>query len=165
MPEAKDEGNVQQRPFSQTGFIDDFRTARAVIAGGGYSMMGEAVHLHVPMFAIPIKGQYEQEINVRYLKQLGYGDWSFQLERERLARFIEDIPRFTSNLQRRYLPRDNQMIFGCLDELLDGIRQDEPPPKTLQSPAMRKYEGTLLPEEKAGEIAWDLIANPFVTTT
>ena len=163
MPEAKEEGNVQQRPFSQTGFIDDFRTARAVIAGGGYSMMGEAVHLHVPMFAIPIKGQYEQEINVRYLKQLGYGDWSFQLERERLARFLDDIPRFTANLQRRYLPRDNQMIFGCLDELLNGIRQDEPAPKTLQSPAMRKYEGTLLPEEKAGDIPWDLIANPLMT--
>ncbi|MCK6508632.1 teichoic acid biosynthesis protein [Myxococcota bacterium] len=164
MPEAKQDGNVQQQPFSQTGFIEDFRTARAVIAGGGYSMMGEAVHLHVPMFAVPIKGQYEQEINVRYLKQLGYGDWSFQIERDRLARFLDDVPRYTQNLQRRYVPRDNQMLFGCLDELLHAISLNEPPPATLQSPAMRKYQGPLLPEEKSGDIPWDEIANPLLDT-
>src|SRR5262245_28780476 len=46
-------GNVRLRPFSGTGFLEDLRTARGVIAGGGFSLMSEAVSLRVPMLAIP----------------------------------------------------------------------------------------------------------------
>ena len=39
---------------SETGFVDALRTARAVIATGGFSLMSEAVHLRVPMLAVPL---------------------------------------------------------------------------------------------------------------
>ncbi|MCB9640095.1 MAG: teichoic acid biosynthesis protein [Myxococcales bacterium] len=163
MPEAGEiDGHIHLRPFSQEGFIEDFRTARAVIAGGGFSMMSEAVHLHVPMLAVPIEGQYEQEFNARYLKQLGYGDWTFQLDRERVLRFIEDTPRYRQNLAR-YISRDNSLIFGCIDELLRCIKLDEPAPARLQSPALSKYAGPLLPEERDGSLPWGLIANPALS--
>ena len=38
------EGNVTLRTFSERGFVDDLRTARAVVAGGGFSLLSEAVH-------------------------------------------------------------------------------------------------------------------------
>ena len=54
--EEQVEGNLRYRPFSEAGFIDDLASARAVIAGGGFTLMGEAVYLHKPMLAVPARG-------------------------------------------------------------------------------------------------------------
>src|SRR4051812_17973597 len=62
--------NLLYRPFSEAGFIDDLRTARGVIAGGGFTLMSEAVYLHKPMLSIPVEGQFEQVLNARYLENL-----------------------------------------------------------------------------------------------
>ncbi len=140
------EGNVTLCPFSQDGFVDDLRTARAVIAGGGFSLMGEAVHLHVPMLSVPIEGQYEQELNARYLQQLGYGSWSADLDAERIAEFLRRSDEFSHKLEG-YQPRDNGMLFSCVDELLRGLELDEPRPIKLQSPALGSYDGPPIPED------------------
>jgi uncharacterized protein (TIGR00661 family) len=128
---AGSDGNVTFRPFSETGFVDDLRTARAVIATGGFSLMGEAVHLGVPMLARPIQGQYEQELNAQYLRRLGYGDTTSQLSREALEGFLARIDAFEKSL--RHYPRqpDNGILFRCLNELLDEI------PRTAITPSRR----------------------------
>ena len=114
-------GNIHFRPFSQTGFIDDLRTAKAVIAGGGYSLMGEAVHLRVPMLSMPLKGQYEQQLNARYLDKLGYGLFvPGALDHKTLKKFLKNIPQYQEALSR-YRPQDNSKLFKTLDALLDSI--------------------------------------------
>lgn len=133
------EGNVTLRPFSEPGFIDDLRTARAVIAGGGFSLMGEAVHLHVPMLSVPIEGQYEQVLNGRYLDKLGYGRFSRELERDLVEDFLARSDEYQHNLER-YPSPDNEMLFGCLAELLRDVSLDEPPPARLEAEAMGKWE-------------------------
>jgi uncharacterized protein (TIGR00661 family) len=138
------DGNVTFCPFSETAFVDDLRTARAVVAGGGYSLMGEAVHLHVPMLSIPIQGQYEQELNARYLQKLGYGRHAAAVDADVIRAFVDDAPTMQHALER-YVPRDNQMLFTCLDELLRAVALDEPPPEALQSPALGKFEPSLPP--------------------
>ncbi len=142
------EGNVTLRPFSQDGFVEDLRTARAVIAGGGFSLMGEAVHLHVPMLSVPIEGQYEQELNARYLAQLGYGAWARELDADRIAAFLEHSDTHAEALQG-YVPHDNQLVHDCLAELLRDVSLDEPRPDRLETEALGSYGGPLLPEEKA----------------
>ncbi|MBI5525485.1 MAG: teichoic acid biosynthesis protein [Deltaproteobacteria bacterium] len=134
------EANLTFRPFSQEGFIDDLRTARAVIAGGGYSLMSECVHLGVPMLSVPIGGQYEQELNARYLQKLGYGAWAKTLDREAMEGFLADLPRMTDKIAA-YPRRDNGLLFSCLTELLDCAAARLPPPERLQTPAMGGYEG------------------------
>jgi uncharacterized protein (TIGR00661 family) len=47
------DGNLLFRPFSEAGFIDDLRTARGVVGGGGYTLMSEAVFLRKPMLSVP----------------------------------------------------------------------------------------------------------------
>ena len=136
------DGNVAFCPFSETGFVDDLRTARAVVAGGGYSLMGEAVHLHVPMLSIPIQGQYEQELNGRYLQKLGYGRCAAAVDVDVIDAFVKDAPTMQHALER-YVPRDNEMLFACLDELLRHVSLDEPPPASLAAPALGKYEPPL----------------------
>jgi uncharacterized protein (TIGR00661 family) len=133
-------GNVECRPFSETAFVEDLRTARCVVAGGGYSLMGEAVHLHVPMLSIPIQGQYEQELNARYLQRLGYGRQADVVDADVIADFIVAAPEMQHALER-YVPRDNSMLFGCLDELVRHIALDEPPPATLSAPSMGRWQG------------------------
>ena len=39
---------LRYRPFSEPAFIEDLRTARAVVSGGSFTLMSEAVHLGPP---------------------------------------------------------------------------------------------------------------------
>lgn len=126
------EGNVLQRPFSQTTFLEDLRTARAAIAGGGYSFMSEAVHLHVPLLSIPLRGQYEQELNARYLERLGYGLHAEQVSEDVLQRFLARVPDCARALER-YRPRDNAYLLTCVDELLERVARGAPPPDALDT--------------------------------
>ena len=70
------DGELVYRPFSESGFLDDLRTARGVIAGGGFSLLSECVYLHKPALSIPVAGQFEQTLNARYLERLGYGEYA-----------------------------------------------------------------------------------------
>ena len=67
------EGNLEFRPRSNEGFVEALRTARGVVAGGGFSLLSEAVYLGKPVLSIPLRGQFEQLMNARYLERLGYG--------------------------------------------------------------------------------------------
>ena len=107
------DGNLLYRPFSEKGFIDDLRTARAVIAGGGYTLMSEAVYLHKPMLSLPVKGQFEQVLNALYLEKLGYGMYAPALaavlmrlfvSKEGLRRALGPLPSLKIGLAAVLLP-------------------------------------------------------------
>ncbi len=134
-------GNVDCRAFSEAGFVDDLRTARCVVAGGGYSLMGEAVHLHVPMLSIPVQGQYEQELNARYLELLGYGRFADVAEADGITAFVNDADTMQHALEK-YVPRTNDILFDCLDELLHDIELHEPAKAALNTPALGAFEGS-----------------------
>ncbi len=132
------EGNVTMCGFSETGFLDDLRTARAVIAGGGFSLLSEAVSLKVPLFSIPVAHQYEQELNARYLEKLGYGAWARQLELEPIQQFLERVDVYQDHLQS-YPSRDNSILFACVDELIERVARGEPRPLRLDAEAPGKF--------------------------
>lgn len=131
--------NVVFKSFSGSGFLEDLRTARAVIGGGGFSLMSEAVSLKVPMLSVPIEHQYEQQLNALYLERLGYGTCSHTLTTESLEQFLSRLDEFQQSLDA-YERHDNHMVFDCLDELLDGIDKRGKRPNRLVSPAFKKSE-------------------------
>ncbi|MCC6215386.1 MAG: teichoic acid biosynthesis protein [Polyangiaceae bacterium] len=133
------EGNVTLCAFSERGFVDDLRTARAVISGGGFTLMSEAVTLHVPMLSVPIERQYEQELNARYLAHLGYGAWAQTLDLDTVSAFLERTDDYAHALEK-YQRRDNSLTFGCLDELIERCQNGDKRPKRLLAPAMGKWE-------------------------
>lgn len=133
------EGNVTLCAFSETGFVDDLRTARAVIAGGGFSLMSEAVSLRVPMLAVPLEKQYEQELNARWLAHLGYGAWSRVLDADVMRGFLEHTERHATALAG-YERRDDTMLFGCVDELLGRRVRGEDRPAVLDAASLGHYE-------------------------
>lgn len=149
------ERNVTMKGFSESGFVDDLRTARAVIANGGLSLMAEAVHLHVPMLSIPLQGQFEQELNARYLSHLGFGMFASGLDRATTETFLEHTDAFANALEA-WVPRDNAMLFACVDELVRSVGDDAPPPVRLHADALGKYGGR--PDEPVDD---DLTVPPF----
>ncbi|MCB9625085.1 MAG: teichoic acid biosynthesis protein [Sandaracinus sp.] len=117
--EEQVEGNLRFQPFSEAGFIADLASARGVIAGGGFTLMGEAVFLHKPMLSVPVEGQFEQVLNGRYLQALGYGRHAEDLDDPKAVfEFVEAIPDCEAALAS-YEHDRNAGLFAELDTLLD----------------------------------------------
>jgi uncharacterized protein (TIGR00661 family) len=132
------DGNVTLCPFSETGFLKDLAEARAVISGGGFTLLGEALHLRIPILSCPVAGQFEQVMNARYIAALGYGHWVERIDANAVASFLTEVDGFQPALDA-YAAQDNTMLYECLGELLTKIKNDEPPPVVLDSPAMGKW--------------------------
>jgi uncharacterized protein (TIGR00661 family) len=112
------EGSITYRPFNEETFIEDLATAKAVVSGGSFTLMGECVYLHKPMLSVPVVGQIEQVVNSRYLERVGYGQTSDHADAEVLRRFLADLPRLQENLEK-YQQDGNTVALGTLDALLD----------------------------------------------
>jgi uncharacterized protein (TIGR00661 family) len=113
------EGNLSYRPFSEAGFISDLASARGVIAGGGFTLMGEAVFLRKPMLSVPVRGQFEQVLNGRYLQKLGYGRFAETLDDPRTVfDFVEALDGCARALEG-YAQDGNREILAAVDEHLD----------------------------------------------
>jgi uncharacterized protein (TIGR00661 family) len=117
--EEQVEGNLRYQPFSEDGFIRDLASSRGVVAGGGFTLMGEAVYLHKPMLAIPLERQFEQVMNSRYLEAEGFGRWTRKLDDVAILRdFVQAIPECEKKLAA-YSQDGNQQLFHLVDGLLD----------------------------------------------
>jgi uncharacterized protein (TIGR00661 family) len=93
------DGRLVYRPFSEERFAQDLRTARAVVAGGGFTLLSEAVYLRKPVLSIPIRGQFEQVLNALYLEHLGYGMHADEPTADAVSAFLERIPRCLAALE------------------------------------------------------------------
>lgn len=118
----EDRGHVQLKDFSEDGFVEDLRSARAVIAGGGFSLMGEAVYLGKPMLAVPLRNQFEQSLNALYLEKLGYGEHCEALDEDRVRRFLERAPRYAARLAG-YKQDGNKQILAAIEDLIRQIKK------------------------------------------
>lgn len=58
-------------PLDKETFFNSFMTSHGVITNGGFQTTSEALYMSKKLMTIPIKGQYEQESNVKALKELG----------------------------------------------------------------------------------------------
>jgi len=112
------EGTLTHRPFDEQRFVEDLASARAVIAGGGFTLMGECVYLHKPVLSVPVSGQLEQVLNARYLQRAGYGRAADHVDEAVLRAFLDGLPSFEAKLAQ-YVQDRNRVAFEALDGLLD----------------------------------------------
>src|SRR5207253_6360133 len=125
------EGKLVYMPFSERQLVEDLRTARGVVASGGFTLMSEAVDLHRPVLAEPVGKQFEQILNARYLESLGYGLQAEEITQARLGEFIERLPEFEKNLAA-YRQDGNRDLLAKLEDVLDAaargdaVDQDDP---------------------------------------
>ena len=111
------DGRLVFRPFSEPVFLEDLRTARAVIAGGGFSLLSECVYLHKPALSIPVAGQFEQTLNARYLERLGYGAYAEAPTPQAIGAFLERLPEHERALAG-YAQNGNNEALAALREQL-----------------------------------------------
>jgi len=130
LTEDQREGDLVYRPFSEKGFIEDLRTAAAVISGGSFTLMSEAVYLHRPMLSVPVKKQFEQILNGRYLEKIGYGLTADEITAEKVGQLLERVPEFERNLAR-YAQAGNTETLAKLDEVLAEALHAGPPTDQL----------------------------------
>ena len=117
--EEQVEGSLRYRPFSEDGFIADLASCRAVVAGGGFTLMGEAVYLRKPMLSVPLLGQFEQVLNARYLQAEKFGRAAEHVDDPVVVqKFIRKLPKYEAALER-YEQDGNKALFDELDRLLD----------------------------------------------
>jgi len=111
------DGFLTFKPFSKEGFLRDLATAKAVIATAGFTLISEALCLRKPYLALPMRGQFEQQLNGYQLSQLGYGKSAYDVQPESIGDFLYHLPEFAARLAE-YTPGDNGAIKAKLDELL-----------------------------------------------
>jgi uncharacterized protein (TIGR00661 family) len=111
------EGNLQFRPFSREGFAADLARSKAVIATAGFTLMTESLYLGKPYLALPMRGQFEQELNAILLAELRYGKNGREATVEGVGEFLYRLPEYRERLTS-YDAGDNGAIKDKLDELL-----------------------------------------------
>jgi uncharacterized protein (TIGR00661 family) len=112
-----EEGNLWFKAPSRTGFLADLASCKAVIATAGFTLLTESLHLGKPYLALPMRGQFEQELNALLLAELDYGKNGRKATRETVGDFHYRLPEYVAAL-RGYRASDNRAILTKLDELL-----------------------------------------------
>jgi uncharacterized protein (TIGR00661 family) len=111
------EGHLTFKAFSKTGFLHDLASCKAVMATAGFTLMTESFYLRKPYLALPMRGQFEQEINGFLLARLQYGINLRRATSEVVGNFLYRLPDFAENL-KNYPAQDNSAIKDRLAELL-----------------------------------------------
>jgi uncharacterized protein (TIGR00661 family) len=114
---SEQDGALTFKPFSKDGFLQDLAACKAVIATAGFTLISEALCLKKPYLALPMQGQFEQQLNGYQLNQLGYGKSIDEVRTESISDFLYRIPDFNARLSK-YKAGDNSEIKSKLDELL-----------------------------------------------
>ena len=84
---------------------------------GRVYLMSEALWLKKPMLALPMAGQFEQQLNGYCLEQMGLGKNAPDPTQEAGGDFLYRLPEYRAALAR-HEARDNTTILNKLDELL-----------------------------------------------
>ncbi|MDH3643658.1 MAG: hypothetical protein OES38_16260, partial [Gammaproteobacteria bacterium] len=114
--ENSEQGNVSFREFDAQGFVADLASCKAVIATAGFTLMTEALHYGKPYLALPMGGQFEQELNGLLLADCGYGKNVHDPQAATIGDFLYRLPDYRERLAS-YPRSDNSAITAKLDQL------------------------------------------------
>jgi len=132
VPRAGRDGNLEFKPISQQGFLDDLASCRAVYATCGNQLVGEVIHFGKPMLGIPL-ACHEQRINAHHIEKMGFGvrvgrgGLTAETLREFLAR-AESLAARSAGQQRDGAAEAVDAIDQFVAELTGRPRATLPPP-------------------------------------
>jgi uncharacterized protein (TIGR00661 family) len=113
-------GNCLLKSFQEDQFVQDLASAKAVIANGGMSLIGEALALGKPIYSVPVRDHFEQIMNARYLQKLGYGMTSEYFDGKTLKEFLVNLQYFSSRIRSVPQQDGNQRLFSIVDSVVSG---------------------------------------------
>ncbi len=113
------DGNIVYKNFSKFDFLKDLASCKAVMATAGFTLMTESFYLRKPYLALPMRGQFEQELNAFWMAKLNYGINLERIRSEAVANFLYRLPDYKEKLND-YHAADNSAIKAMLGELLEN---------------------------------------------
>lgn len=111
------EKNLHFKAPSREGFLVDLANCKAVIATAGFTLITESLYLRKPYMALPMKNQFEQELNGLQLAGLGYGKNCRRTTTEAIGDFLYRLPEYRKKLGK-YRRENNEEIMEKLEELI-----------------------------------------------
>lgn len=104
-------------PDPKADYAEALASCRALVAPAGHQSISEGLALGKPVLAIPVEGQFEQELNARKLRETGFGDWSGYRDLEgKLPEFLENLGRFESEIALARAGSTDKPGAFCRDE-------------------------------------------------
>lgn len=131
------DGAIEFRARSVDGFLEDLVTSRGVVTGGGFSLLSEAVYLGKPTLAMPLKGQFEQLMNARYLEREGYGTCALTINDEAFGRFLDGLDEFHGKLGE-YRQDGNREALEVITRTVEAAAEDSRRDRARARRAARK---------------------------
>lgn len=89
---------VKVYPHGDSAFYSVLQSSNAIITTAGHTLMSEAMHLNMPVYAMPF-ALYEQQMHAQIITQNGFGVSHHSVDGKVLADFIERIPQFTKAIE------------------------------------------------------------------
>lgn len=95
------DGRLSFHAIDERAFVHDLAGCAALVSAAGNQLLGEALYLGKPVFAIPEEMHHEQQINACFLKQMGAGDWITleEFTAAPLLRFLSRLDEYRANTQ------------------------------------------------------------------
>jgi uncharacterized protein (TIGR00661 family) len=116
----EEHGNCRFKKTSTEGFLKDLAGGCGVVATAGLSLLSESLFLKKRMFLMPLKGQYEQQVNAVYAQRLGFARCAEDLDEKELKIFLGNLDKDFPNDERILWP-DNEAYFSILEQTLQKI--------------------------------------------
>ena len=117
---AEQDDNLSFQLASRQGFLDHLARCKAVIATAGFTLISEALYLGKPYLAMPMSGQFEQELNAFQLARLGYGAAMSELNDTAIGDFLYRLPEY----RERLADYDRDASLGIKTKLLELVADD-----------------------------------------
>jgi uncharacterized protein (TIGR00661 family) len=90
--------NMHVYPVGDARFSGIMERCAGMITTAGHSLLSEAMHLHKPVYALPLP-VYEQQMNAHVIETHGFGIARPQLTEPQLAEFLGGLPHFTEAIR------------------------------------------------------------------
>jgi uncharacterized protein (TIGR00661 family) len=122
-----DRKNMVFSEFNEDQFLKDLASSRAVIAGGGFSLLSESIYLKKPVMSVPLRNHFEQITNAHYLEVCKFGEFHQKPTETDIRDFL-----LKKNLYQHYL---NQYTFDPMEfprTIEDLARKIGKEPKTAR---------------------------------
>lgn len=116
------EGQVTFHAIDPLKFVEDLAASKALVCTAGNQLVGEAMYLGKPVFAMPETGNREQEMNGFFLRSMGCG-WSVPFRSVKSAKiraFLKAFSNYTCPVPDSQIcgnHRVHEIIETTLEEL------------------------------------------------
>jgi len=112
-PEEQKVSNVIAYSHGDKNFMNILSRCRGIISTAGHTLLSEAMHLNIPVYALPLD-IYEQQMNAFIIHQSGFGISTELLENNSVGIFLNNIEEYKENIlndEKVLLKGDGEQII------------------------------------------------------